>query len=50
MFDLEWHCNQQKLNFVLRDHDLDGQDGYGWKIKMTGEQRCASCLFVALLV
>ncbi len=50
MFDLEWHCNQQKLNFVFRDQDLEGQDGYDWKIELTCEQRCASCLLVALLV
>jgi hypothetical protein len=38
------------VNFVFRDQDLERQDGHRWKIEMTCEQCCASCLLVAALV
>lgn len=50
MFDLVSYRSSQKVNFVFRDQDLERQDGHRWKIEMTCEQCCASCLLVAALV
>jgi hypothetical protein len=50
MFDLVSCRRSRKVNFVFRDQDLERQDGHRWKIEMTCEQCCASCLLVAALV
>ena len=49
MFGLVRCRSEQKTNFIFRDQDLESQDGHGWKVEITTEQRCAICLLLASL-